>query len=152
MIGSRAPTQGGPTGIREIFRLVNRQKIIILAPTVLIAGIAWTIASSMLPHFEAISALTLNVGKVQFVDREVFSRLPLESSTLRSELDIIRSRSLNEAVVVKLGLVSDPAVLREAGAWQLPWPDVVAGKMRRALGRILPEIVGKDLVDTSDAV
>jgi succinoglycan biosynthesis transport protein ExoP len=104
------------------------------------------------PRFEATAALTLNVGKVQIVEREVVSRLPLESSTLRSELDVMRSRSLNEEIVVKLGLMSNPGVLWEAAAWQSPWPDVVAGKMRRALGRILPGVVEKDLADTDQTV
>ena len=145
MIGSRSISQEGPTGngVREILRVLNRRKIIILAPTVLFAGIAWTIASTTVPRFAATAALTLNVGKVQIVDREVVSRLPLESSTLRSELDVIRSRSLNEEVVVKLGLISDPAVAREAYAWLSPWPYFARG-MRDALVRFLPGIVGQD--------
>ncbi len=153
MIGSRSISQEGPTGngVREILRVLNRRKIIILAPTVLFAGIAWTIASTTVPRFAATAALTLNVGKVQIVDREVVSRLPLESSTLRSELDVIRSRSLNEEVVVKLGLISDPAVAREAHAWLSPWPYFARG-MRDALGRFLPGIVGQDPADTSDTV
>ena len=112
MIGSRSISQEGPTGngIRDIIRVLNRRKIVILAPTVLIAGIAWTLAAVTVPRFAATAALTLNVGKVQIVDREVVSRLPLESSTLRSEIDVMRSRSLNEEIVVKLGLEGDPAV------------------------------------------
>src|SRR5437899_41780 len=124
MIESQAPAQGGLTGIREVLRLIRRHKIIIVAPTVLMAGVAWTIASKTVPHFEATAAVTLNVGKVQIVDREVISRLPLENSTLRSEIDVIRSRSLNEEVVVKLGLASDPAVLWEVAAWQSRWPEI----------------------------
>src|SRR5215470_1538971 len=113
MIDTQAPTQGGSTGIRELLRVVNRRKITILAPTVLVAGIAWMIASVTVPRFTAIAAITLGVGKVHIVDREIVTRLPLESSTLRSEIDILRSRSLNEEVVVKLGLGSDPDVARE---------------------------------------
>ena len=87
--------------------------------------------------------------KVKIVDREVVSRLPLESSTLRSELDVMRSRSLNEEIVVKLGLEGDPAVQREVRAWQSRWPEVVR-RLRDALGRFFPGIVGQDLEDTSD--
>jgi uncharacterized protein involved in exopolysaccharide biosynthesis len=128
MIGSRSISQEGPgNGIREFVRVLNRRKIIILAPTVLVAGIAWMIASVTVPRFAATAALTLDVHKVQIVDREVVSRLPLESSTLRSELDVIRSRSLNEEVIVKLGLASNPAVAREAHAWLSPWPYAARG-------------------------
>jgi polysaccharide biosynthesis transport protein len=152
MIGSPSISEeGAGNGIREFVRVLNRRKIIILAPTLLLAGIAWTIASVTVPRFAATAALTLNVGKVQIVEREVVSRLPLESSTLRSELDVIRSRSLNEEVIVKLGLASDPAVAREAHAWLSPWPYAARG-MRDAVSRLFPAIVGKDPASTSDAV
>jgi polysaccharide biosynthesis transport protein len=147
MIDSRDPTQGGLTGIREFARLVYRRKFMIFVPAILIAAAAWTIASYTVPHFTATAALTLDVSKVQLVDREVVSRLPLEQSTLRSELDVIRSRSLNYEVLVKLGLMSDPAVAREVVLWQSQEPDFVRS-MRHALGRFLPGIAGSDPADT----
>jgi polysaccharide biosynthesis transport protein len=151
MIDTRAFVEGAPThnGLREAFSFVKRHKTAIFVPAVLFAGIAWTIAWMTPPRFAATSALTLNVGKVKIVDYEVVSRLPLETSTLRSEIDVIRSRSLNEEVVVNLGLTTDPAVAREAHAWLSPWPYAVRG-MRDALGRWLPDIVGTD--PASDAV
>jgi len=116
MIYARSQGQGGLTGIREAVRFLKRHRIIICLLTVLFAGIAWTIASVTVPRFEATAAVTLNVGKVRIVDSEVVSRLPLESSTLRSEIDVMRSRFLNDEVVVKLGLASDPAVRRDGQA------------------------------------
>jgi capsular exopolysaccharide synthesis family protein len=153
MIDPRAFVEGVPArnGLREVLRLVKRHRITISAPGILFAGIAWTMASVTPPRFTATSALTLNVGKVQVVDREVVSRLPLESSTLRSEIDVIRSRSLNEEVVVKLGLESDPAVALEAHAWLSPWPYATRG-MRDKLRRHFPEIIGEDPANTSDTV
>jgi uncharacterized protein involved in exopolysaccharide biosynthesis len=108
----------------------------------LFAGIAWTYASTRVPRFAATSALTLNVGKIKIVDYEVVSRLPLETSTLRSEIDVIRSRSLNEEVAVKLGLLSDPVVAREAHAWLRPW-HVAARTALEDLRPFLPGIVAK---------
>jgi succinoglycan biosynthesis transport protein ExoP len=153
MIDSPAFVEGVPAsnGIRDVIGVLKRRKIIIFAPAVLGAGIAWTIASTTVPRFTATSAVTLNVSKVQIVDREVVSRLPLESSTLRSEIDVIRSRSLNDEVVVKLGLASDPAVAREAHAWLSPWPYAARG-MRGALRRHFPELLGEDPANTSGAV
>ena len=115
---------------------------------VLIAGIVWTIAAVTVPRYTATAALTLDVGKVQFVEHEVVSPLPLENSTLRSELDVIHSRSLNDEVGVLLGLRSDPAVAREVAAWQSLswWPDIA--RVRRALSRFFPRIVGTDPVIT----
>jgi polysaccharide biosynthesis transport protein len=148
MIESRAPTPGGLSGIREVVRFVNRQKFIIFVPAVLIAGIAGTIASVTVPRYTATAALTLDVGKVQFVEHEVVSPLPLENSTLRSELDVIHSRSLNDEVGVLLGLRSDPAVAREVADWQSQswWP--VVARARRALSRFFPRIVAKEPVFT----
>src|SRR6266436_7733898 len=101
MIDSRAPSQGGPTGngLREFVRFVNRHKIIILAPPVLIAGVAWIIVSVTPPRFAANAVLALDVHKIQIVEHEVVSRLPQESPALRTELDLMGSRSLAEKVV-----------------------------------------------------
>src|SRR5215467_4966200 len=142
MIDSRALIDGTPTrnSFREVFRFVRRHKIAIFAPVVFFAAIAWIIASMTPPHFAATSAVTLNVSKVQVVDREVVSRLPLETSTLRSEIDVMRSRSLNDEVVVKLGLGSDPAVAREAHAWLSPWPYAARG-IRDVLRRHFPGLI-----------
>ena len=110
MMDSRATVEGTATrnGLREVIRFLKRHKIAILAPAILFAGCGWMIASITPQRFIATSAITLNVGKVKIVDYEVVSRLPLETSTLRSEIDVIRSRSLNEEVVVKLGMMSNP--------------------------------------------
>jgi succinoglycan biosynthesis transport protein ExoP len=151
MMDSQAPTQGGLTGVREVLRVAKRRKILILAPALLTASIAWAIASTTVPHFAATAAITLNVGKVKIVDYEVVSRLPLETSTLRSEIDVIRSRSLNDEVVVKLGLMSNPAVLREAHAWLSPWPYFARG-MREALRRYWPRIFGEVPANPDEAV
>jgi uncharacterized protein involved in exopolysaccharide biosynthesis/Mrp family chromosome partitioning ATPase len=115
----------------------------------LLAGVAWAFASTRVPRYAATSALTLNVGKVKIVDYEVVSRLPLEISTVRSEIDVIRSRSLNDEVGVKLGLLTDPAVVREAGAWLWPWQDA-ANRARRALRRFFPAIIEETIPDWSE--
>lgn len=148
MIESQAPSQG-LAGIRELVRFVNRRKIIIFVPSVLVAGLAWAIASLTVPQFTATAALTLDVGKVQLVEHEVVSQLPLETSTLRSEIDVIRSRSLNNEVGVLLGLRSDPGVAREIGVWESRswWPDI-APAVNHALSRFLPGIVARDPVVT----
>ena len=110
MIDAPAFIEEEPTrnGIREIISLVGRRKLLIFAPAVVTAAIAWGMVSVTVPRYAATAALTLNVDRLHLVDREVVSRLPLENSTLRSEIDVIRSRSLNDEVVVQLGLAGDP--------------------------------------------
>jgi uncharacterized protein involved in exopolysaccharide biosynthesis/Mrp family chromosome partitioning ATPase len=151
MNDSRAPTQGGLTGVREFVRIVKRRKIIILAPAVLIAGTAWVIGSAIPPRFAATAVLALDVRKVQILDHEVVSRLPQEGHVLRTELDVLRSRSLNEQVVDRLGLTTDPDALREAGAVHSLWQDV-AGIFQPTLARFFPDIAATGPATTSDSV
>src|SRR5262249_182173 len=118
MIDSRALTERASTGkgAREFFRFVARHKIIIFSPMVLTAGVAWIIASATPPRFVANAVLALDARKVQIVDREIVSRLPQESAALRTELDVVGSRSAAEEVVDRLALTSDTEVRQEAGA------------------------------------
>jgi succinoglycan biosynthesis transport protein ExoP len=126
MIDSRALTQGASTGrgVREAVRFVNRNKIIIFSPMVLVAGVAWMIASATQPRFVANAVLALDVHKIQIVDREIVSRLPQESAALRTELDVVGSRSAAEAVVDRLALTSDAEILREVGVVSSLWQNL----------------------------
>ncbi len=151
MIESRAPSQGGLTGIREGLRFIRRHKIAILAPMVVFAGIAWTFASTSVPRFQATAVLTLDVRKIQVIDREVVSRLAQENSVLRTELDVLRSSSLNEKVVDRLGLTTDTDVLREAGADHSLLRNV-ASAIQPLLARFLPAIAGTSSSATNDSV
>src|SRR5215469_9347484 len=117
MIDSRVLTQGevAGNGVRDVVRFVNRHKIIILLPMVLVAGAAWLIASATQPRFVAKAVLALDARKVQVVEHEIVSRLPQENAALRTELDVIGSRSAAEGVVDRLALTSDAEVLQTAG-------------------------------------
>ena len=151
MIDSRGPIQGGLTGARELLRFLNRQKIIILAPTILIAGVAWIIVSVTPPRFAANAVLALDVRKVQIVEHEVVSRLPQESPALRTELDVIGSRLLAEKVVDRLALTSDAEVLQKAGTVTSPWENL-ACYAQRALPSWLPWIAEICPAPASDTV
>ncbi|HEY1300144.1 MAG TPA: Wzz/FepE/Etk N-terminal domain-containing protein, partial [Stellaceae bacterium] len=129
-------------GIRRLVQLFYRRKFTILLPALAMTGIAWAITSILVPRYAATAAITLNVSKVNLVDRELVSRLPLENSTLRSEIDVMRSRSLNDQVATSLALASDPEALREAAAWESPWPHI-SRRIRDRIARLLPGIVEK---------
>ena len=130
MINARGPIQEGPPGAREFLQFFNRQKTIILVPAVLIAGVAWTIAAITPPRFAATSVLALDVRKVQIVEHEVVSQLPQESPALRTELDVIGSRSLAEKVIDRLALTSDTEVLQEADTVASPWQNLACYAQR----------------------
>jgi succinoglycan biosynthesis transport protein ExoP len=139
MIGSQASAEGRRTGIREALRFINQHKMIILAPTVLIGGVAWMIAVATPPLYTAYAALALDVRKVQVVEKEVVPRLSQEGSAIRTELDVMSSSSLNEPVVDRLNLTADPDVLRDAGAVHSV-PEDIAKLIKQIPGRFFPDI------------
>ena len=126
MIDSRAFTQRASTGVdpREVVRFLNRHIIIILLPMVLFAGAAWLIASATQPRFVAKAVLALDARKIQVVEHEIVSRLPQENAALRTELDVIGSRSAAEDVVDRLALTSDAEVLQVAGKFGSLWQNL----------------------------
>jgi uncharacterized protein involved in exopolysaccharide biosynthesis/Mrp family chromosome partitioning ATPase len=150
MIEPRAPINGGPThnGVREFFRFLNRRKIIIVTPALLIVGFAWSIAATTPPRFAAEAVLALDVRKVEVVDKEVVSRFPQESLALRTELDVITSRSLAEQVIDRIGLAADPDTLREAGAAESLWQNLACNGWQ-ALGFSFPRFAGICSASTS---
>jgi uncharacterized protein involved in exopolysaccharide biosynthesis/Mrp family chromosome partitioning ATPase len=133
MIDARVLTQGEATrnGVRDVVRLLNRHKLIILLPMVLFAGAAWLIASYTPPRFVAKAVLALDARKVQIVEHEIVSRLPQENAALRTELDVIGSRSAADEVVDRLALTSDPQVLKESRGGSL-WHNLACGAERAA--------------------
>src|ERR1700752_1858271 len=128
MIDSRVLTQGEATsnGVRDVVRLLNRHKLILLLPMLLFAGAAWLIASAMPPRFVAKAVLALDARKVQVVEHEIVSRLPQENAALRTELDVIGSRSAAEEVADQLALTSDPEMLKEVRGVSL-WHNLACG-------------------------
>jgi succinoglycan biosynthesis transport protein ExoP len=155
MIDSPALARDGPsrTGIAEILYFVYRRKIVILAPAVLMAVVGWTIGSTTAPRYAAEAVLAFDLRRVQVVEHDVVSRLPQESSAmgaaLRTELDIITSRSLAEQLVDRLRLAADPDVLREANSVHSPL-QYVAGIAQRALGHLIAWIPWIGPVGTTD--
>jgi uncharacterized protein involved in exopolysaccharide biosynthesis/Mrp family chromosome partitioning ATPase len=126
MIDSRVLTQTALTGsgVRDVVDFLNRHKLIILLPMVLIVGATWMIVSSMPPRFAAKAVLALDARKVQIVEHEIVSRLPQENAALRTELDVIGSGSAAEEVVDRLALTSDTEVLKAAGRAGSLWQDL----------------------------
>src|SRR6516164_5903605 len=126
MIDARVLTQGESTsgGVRDVARFLNRHKVIILLPMALFAGAAWLIASYTPPRFVAKAVLALDARKVQIVEHEIVSRLPQENAALRTELDVIGSRSAADEVIERFALTSDPDVLKELGTVASLWQDL----------------------------
>jgi uncharacterized protein involved in exopolysaccharide biosynthesis len=126
MTDSRAFIQEASTrnAVSDAVHFLNRHKIIILLPMLLMSVMAWLIVSATPPSFVAKAVLALDVRKVQVVEHEIVSRLPQENAALRTELDVIGSRSAAEGVVDRLGLTSDPEVLQVFGTFSSLWQNL----------------------------
>src|SRR5215813_9244267 len=151
MIDARVLTHDESTsnGVRDVVRFLNRHKVIILLPMVLFAGAAWLIASYTPPRFVAKAVLALDARKVQVVEHEIVSRLPQENAALRTELDVIGSRSAAEGVVDRLALTSDAEVLQAAGKFGSVWQNL-ACDAQRALPSWFPWI--PEICSVSDGI
>jgi len=118
MMASAGPGQRGDRGdaTPALSTLVKRHKILLIVPPLLALAFGWIVAANLPRRYAAEAVLALDARKVQIVQNEVVSGLPQENAPLRTELDIITSRSLAEQVVDRLGLISDPGTIKEIGA------------------------------------
>jgi capsular exopolysaccharide synthesis family protein len=95
--------------VREWFQIVRRRWMI-LAACLSVALVLAVLALAMTPaRYTAEASLVLEARKVQVILQDaVISRLPQESPVLRTELDVISSRSLAERVMEKLAGEPEP--------------------------------------------
>lgn len=118
-----ASTHAGTLG--AWLRVAARRKLSLILPLVAGAGIAGIVAMASPPAFLAEAVVALDARKVQFVDiGSVVSRLPDESSALRTELDAIASRSMAALVARRLDFGNRPDLLE---AMREPRPTGLAG-------------------------
>lgn len=138
MMTSAGMGQGGLShnATRAFLKVIARRKLLLIAPLVLALGSGWVLLETLPRRYAAEAVLTVDARKVRIVENEVVSRLPQESAALRTELDIITSRSLAEQVVDRLGLAADPDTLREVGA-DRTIPGLLGQAARQAADRVL---------------
>ncbi len=109
-----------PGGSHTVLKAITRHKLLLGIPILLGLGCGWLLTQNLPHRYTAEAILALDARGVQIVSSEVVARLPQDYATLRTELDIITSRSLAEDVVDRLGLVSDRDTLREVDADRAP--------------------------------
>lgn len=90
--------------VNDWIGIFKRRKVIILSAICLGLGLAALVLMATPPRYTAEASLVLEARKVQVILQDaVVSRLPQDSPVLRTELDIISSRSLAEKALEKLG-------------------------------------------------
>lgn len=98
------PADRGFGGLRDFSRLLGRHKLLVALPILvgLIGAIEIFVATPK--GYVATAVVALDVRKVTVVPGDlVVSRLPQENPALRTELDILGSRSMAERVILRRG-------------------------------------------------
>ena len=135
--------QDGPrsTGIDlpAVLAFLARRKWCIAVPVVLAAVGCWLVATSLPPVFSAQAVLVLDTRDFEVVQIDtVVSRLPRDDATLRSQLDLITSRSMAERVVDRLDLTQTD-YLKDVMASEPVWHTVVE-RLAAPLASIAPSV------------
>lgn len=102
--------EGDEIDLLELAGSLWRGKWVILATTFLALTIgAWYAYGVAVPKYAATSSLALQLRKEAVVDLEsVVSGVSTETSSINTELEVIRSRGLLEKLVTQLDLTRDP--------------------------------------------
>lgn len=99
----------GTIDIGQLVNVLNRQRHIILAVTGLVIAITLLAIFQIKPTYESTAQIMIDARQNRVVDVEaVMQGLPADQDSVRSEVEIIRSRKLAEAVINKLNLWQNP--------------------------------------------
>ncbi len=106
--GFRRDTQAG---MMKVLQTLRRRRVAILATCAVVTVLGILASFQVTPTFTAEALVMINIRKTNVVDlHSVVSGLPPENNMVRSEMDILTSRTLLGKVVDKLHLTTDPVV------------------------------------------
>jgi capsular exopolysaccharide synthesis family protein len=93
--------------VRQLLLFVHRNLRLMFAITVATTFIALMLAWVLPVHYQATSTLLLESRKLKLTALEDAPNVPPDSSAVRSEMDIIQSRSVVDRVIKDLNLLDD---------------------------------------------
>lgn len=101
--------EGHELDLQGLLRVLSRRRRAIASVALSVLVLAAVIAFQLTPRYTAEAVLMLDVRKNQVVDMQaVMSGLPPETAAVRSEVDVLSSRSIAAQVADRLNLASDP--------------------------------------------
>jgi capsular exopolysaccharide synthesis family protein len=110
----------GEVDLKEILRILWRQNAVIFGTTVVGAILALLITFQIAPIYTATTNVMIDPRKTNVVNLDqVVSGISTDATAVLSEIEVLKSSTLAEKVVNKLGLVVDPefnAALRKPSA------------------------------------
>ena len=105
----RPPEEDRIIDLSRFFSLLYRERWLILAVALLTAALAGTVLTQMAPQYSSSVLLKAESGAAKGSGLEaLLPALSGEDAGLRSEIDVMRSRTIVGRVVDRLGLVEDP--------------------------------------------
>ncbi len=108
--------------LRSFLNILKRRREVILGCAVLLVGLSAIIIFQLTPIYTAEAVVMLDTRKSQVVDLQaVMSGIQSDEAAVRSEVEVLKSRSLAARVVDKLELTSNPQLnpeLQPATFWQ----------------------------------
>ena len=98
--------------LRELGRKLRRRQGVILGTATILMTLAALYIFQLTPRYTAEAYIVVDTRQSKVVDVEaVLSGLSAGSDTIRTEIEIIRSRSLARKSIAQLGLDRDPALV-----------------------------------------
>jgi capsular exopolysaccharide synthesis family protein len=130
LIVSGEKQEGGSGGVRHLLRLISRHRLIVVLCIILGMVGAELIFVTTPNRYVATAVIALDVRKVTVAPLDsVVSQLPQDNPALRTEMDVLSSRSMAARVVDRLGPDAVAQLVRLGGGRLAPGSD----KERRAL-------------------
>jgi capsular exopolysaccharide synthesis family protein len=125
--------------IKQWILMVGRQWATVAIAVCIALWICLLVILLTPPRYIAEAALALNVRKIQVLQplETVVSQLPQESPTLRTELDVITSRSMGERVLDALDAM--PLLANQSEPVEPPWWLAVIHSPRALLESLFPK-------------
>ena len=97
--------------IVEYWRAISKRRWSILGLTVLVAVLAWLVASNMPPQYRATTTLLIEQGKSKVVSiEEVYSQGLIQREYYQTQVEILKSQELARKVAQKLNLGAHPSM------------------------------------------
>jgi len=89
--------------LRNVLRKVSRHKSTVVTCLLLGMGVSWVVLDQTIPRYEAEAQVVLGIRSARIVKFDaVLSDLPAQPAVLRTEMDVITSRTIAERVVSKM--------------------------------------------------
>jgi polysaccharide biosynthesis transport protein len=90
----------------SVLGVVRRHWLIILFVCALTIVLAATYVAIVPPQFTAVATMLIDTGKIKPVEKSVYVETPLDTATIESQIQVLRSEGLARSVVDKLHLAA----------------------------------------------